>query len=191
MTAVRDGDFLAVDFETTGTNPRRAEPLSAGWVAVVGGRIRMATAGYAVLSTDTVVPVASMPIHRLLPTDLAVGTSPAALAEALRTALSGRWLVAHGAGLELAALKRLGLRWRRRDTIDTLQLARHLEGEHPDRPLTLSALSERYGLPAHRPHHAFGDSMSTAQLLLALVARMEIDRRRLTVDDLRHLGRPA
>ncbi|WP_165492234.1 3'-5' exonuclease [Egibacter rhizosphaerae] len=189
MTVWQDAGFLVVDFETTDANPRQARPLSAGWVAIVNGRIRVADGGYTLIASDGEVPVASMPFHRLLPEDVAAGTTPADVGSILTAVLDGRTLVAHGAWLELAMLRRLGVRWPRNETVDTMQLAREVEGEHGHRDLTLTALARRYELPVPRAHHAFGDALATAQLLLALVARLGA-RRSPTVDDLRRLARP-
>ena len=41
----READLLVLDFEATGADPRTAQPLSVGWVGVVGGRVRAAECG--------------------------------------------------------------------------------------------------------------------------------------------------
>ncbi|MDP8977546.1 MAG: 3'-5' exonuclease, partial [Actinomycetota bacterium] len=54
----------------------------------------------------------------------------------------------------------------------------------------LTALAGRLGVPVHRPHHAFGDALTTAEVFLALATRLEAAGAGL-VDDLLLLGRPG
>ena len=39
--------------------------------------------------------------------------------------------------------------------------------------MRLNDAVERLGLPAHRPHHADGDALTTAQLFIALATRLD------------------
>jgi DNA polymerase-3 subunit epsilon len=38
---------------------------------------------------------------------------------------------------------------------------------------TLSAVARRFGVPVDRPHHALDDAMTTAQLFLVLMPKLE------------------
>jgi DNA polymerase-3 subunit epsilon len=186
----RDAEFLALDFETTSGDPRRAEPLSVGWVVVANGRVRVSDAAYHLIDHDGQVPVASLQIHRLVPAELAGGLTVDGVAERLRSALDGRVAVVHGSWIERALLKRMAVA--RQPLIDTLAVVRRLderEGNHLE-PASLSAVARRCGVPPLRAHHAFGDALTTALLLLALAGRLERQRSRCVVDDLLRLGRP-
>ena len=172
----RQVGFLVVDFETTSLDLRVAEPLSVGWVPVEGGRVRLAEAGYSLVRHDGEVPTESLQVHRILPADVATAPPPEQVGRALGRALAGRMLVAHAAGIELAMLRRCGLRVPAGEVVDTLRLSQRLDRlEHAPgrRPRTLPALAERLGLPVHRPHHAFGDALTTAELFLALACGLE------------------
>ena len=93
--------------------------------------------------------------------------------------LAGRVLVAHAAWVErsflAAALRPAGLRVSA-PVLDTSVLARHVleEKRVGDREtIRLSDAVERLGLPVHRPHHADGDALTTAQLFLALAIQLD------------------
>lgn len=187
----REAEFVAVDFELTGADPRRAAPVSVGWVVVRDGRVHLATGGYRVIRHNGDVPVESMRIHRLLPGDVAEGAPPGEVAALLRRATDGRLVVAHGAWMEREVLRRLGVE--RRPLVCTLAATRRLrvrEGQRPaSRSLTVTARD--FGVPPLRAHHAFGDALTTALLLLAIAARIERERGRCLVDDLVKLGRTS
>lgn len=187
----RDARLLAVDFEATSADPGEAAPLSVGWVPVEGGRVRLAEAGYSLIRPGGDLAAATVPVHQLLPGDVADAPPSSDVAEALTAALDGRLLVAHGARLELRLLARLGVPARRSRTIDTLRLAAALDarerpGGGPD--LTLPSVAERYGVPLRRAHHALADAVATAMVLLVAAARLEASGSG-RVDDLLRLGR--
>jgi DNA polymerase-3 subunit epsilon len=89
-------------------------------------------------------------------------------------------LVAHAAWVERgfldAALGQAGLRVAG-PVLDTSVLVRHVLGGDgaAEEGMRLNDAVERLGLPAHRPHHAEGDALTTAQLFLALVTRLDAD----------------
>jgi DNA polymerase III subunit epsilon len=172
----RQAEFLVVDFETTGLALRRAAPLSVGWVPVVQGRARLAGAGYTLIRHEGPVPLETLRIHRLLPEDLAGAPALPDVADALWGVLRGRTLVAHGAAIERAMLRRCGVHLRFGEVLDTAILARalgRLDGTRDLFPQPLPQLASRLGLPAHRPHHAFGDALTSAGVFLALATRLE------------------
>jgi DNA polymerase-3 subunit epsilon len=186
----RDAEFLALDFETTSGDPRRAEPLSVGWVVVANGRVRLSDATYHLIDHDGQVPVASLQIHRLLPADLVRGRTIDDVTARLRVALEGRVVVAHGSWIERALLKRMQVP--RHALVDTLAIVRRLDARagHRSGSTSLSAVARRSGVPPLRAHHAFGDALTTALLLLTLATDLERQRSRCIVDDLVRLGRP-
>lgn len=181
--------LVALDLETTTADPRRAEPLSVGWVAVEQGRVRLATAGYRVLRHEGPLPAAAVPVHGLLPEDLAAGEDPGAVAAELAQELEGAVLVAHGADLERAVLDRLGVPVPA--VLDTLAMVRRTDDREgrPDADPRLAAAARRYGVPALPAHHAFRDALTTALLLVTLAGSAEARRGRVTLEDLRLLSR--
>ena len=174
---------VALDFETTGLDPARDQILSAGWVPIDGGRLRMGAAREVkVRPRDDAGVGQSATIHGLLDSDLAGAADERALLEELLPALAGRAIVAHAAGIERgflrALLRRHGGVPLPNPFIDTLALARTLlAGGDRGRPdaegmFTLAAARARHGLPPHSQHSAAADAMACAELLLAQVEAM-------------------
>ena len=188
--AWRERTYVSVDLETTTADPRRAEPLSVGWVRVREGRVRCGEAGYTLVRHAGEVPAAWLRVHGLLPEHLDGGAEPDAVAERLRAALGDDGvLLAHGAGLEQAVLRRLGVR--PAAVVDTLAVVRRLDeragraGADPRLP----AAARRWGVPALPAHHAYRDALTTALLLLALAGSVEQQRGRCEARDLELLSR--
>ena len=108
--------------------------------------------------------------------------------------LNGRALVAHAAWVEVAFLKRLLRLHNTRlhvPVIDTAALARALElaPRVSSREPHLETLAQSLGLPVHDPHHALGDALTTAQVFLVLVSRLERQFGEMTVGTLVDLSR--
>lgn len=186
----RERTYVVLDLETTTADPRRAEPLSVGWVRVREGRVRCGEAGYTLLRPSGEVPAASIRIHGLLPEQLRAGADPAEAAAVVAHDLGDDGvLVAHGAALERAVLGRLGVR--PAAVVDTLAVVRRLDeraGRGNADP-RLPAAAGRWGVPALPAHHAFRDAFTTALLLLALAGEVERERGRCEARDLELLGR--
>jgi DNA polymerase III subunit epsilon len=177
----REVDFTVVDLETTGLDPASDEIISFATVTVSGGRITLADATYELVQPNRMPGSDTIRIHGLREADL-VGAPPLEdLLDRLLAALAGRALVAHVAAIERgflgSALASRGLEltnpW-----IDTARLdrerrrLRRLPPADSD-PVGLSDVARSLGLPVHRPHHADGDALTTAQVLIALASHLE------------------
>ena len=173
-TPWRQAAFCVVDLEATGLDPRRDAVVAWSAVPVDGGRVVLAGAREGLARPPGAVPVESIRIHGLRELDLAGAPPPEQAADALLEAMAGRVLVAHSAWVERAFLGRL-LRTRgarlRGPVIDTAVLGRLWLAEREGRApatLSLAALATALRLPAHRPHSAAGDALTTAQAFIAL-----------------------
>jgi DNA polymerase-3 subunit epsilon len=174
----RQAGYCVVDLETTGLDPRRDDIVSVGAVPVVDGRVVVGRAIYRLVGNPRQLRDASVVVHGLRPADLAGAPPWEETVDELLVALTGSVLVAHAAWIETGFLER-GLRRRRvrapRYVVDTAALARAtgvVPSGLPGEP-ALEALARRLGLPAHEPHNALGDAMMTAEVFLALTARLE------------------
>jgi DNA polymerase-3 subunit epsilon len=168
---------VALDFETTGLDPRVDHVVSFGTVVVRDGRVVLDTARYAEASPPSWPSHRSVPIHQLRPADLAVAPPVAETSRLLADALRGRVLLCWAAAVEAAFLDTLfgggARRWHRR-SIDVRRMTARLEadrGRNPD--LRLTSVAERYDVPVDRPHHALGDALMTAQLFLVMATKLE------------------
>lgn len=172
----RSARFAIVDLETTGLDPRRDEVLSFAMVPIERGRIVAGGTVTGLVRPANAPPASSIEIHGLRAADLAAAPpAPEALAP-LAAALRGRVAVAHAAWVERDFLRpRLGSSLPRR-FVDTAVLWRALciaRGEGDPGWCSLSALAAALELPAHRPHVAEGDALTTAQAFLALATHLE------------------
>ncbi len=172
-----DVELVCLDIETTGLDPATVDMLSIGWVLIRGGRVDLSTAESHVVKPEGGLGD-SPSIHGLTDSVVDSGISPAEAVERVIEVLTGRVLVVHHAGLD----KRLLDRFCREyfgdkllvPVIDTLALENrrksrqhHLEDT---RSLRLPDLREHYNLPWYRGHDCLGDAISTAELLIAMVA---------------------
>jgi DNA polymerase-3 subunit epsilon len=175
-------EFLAVDLETTGLDPRRDHVLAIGWLLVTGRQVVLAGAREAVVRPPSGVDVgASATVHRL--TDDAVSGSRdlVGVLPDLLAALHGRVLLAHHAPIELDFLTRAAQEAYDATlpltAVDTMALQHQLVlGQHGEiRPgsLRLDEARRRFGLPRYGAHHALTDAVATGELLLAQVAELE------------------
>lgn len=183
--------YWALDLETTGVRPASDAILSVGMVMVRDGVVRWGEHLYSLVAADAAGPpagsTAALGIHQILPGE--AGGAPAAgeVVAMVAERLDGAVLLVHHAPLDVGFLKRAfrsaGVRWPRPPVVDTVALIARLEQrlhrlEPYPRPLPrgLADIRERLGLPRHREHHALADALATAELFLALRARLDARR---------------
>jgi DNA polymerase-3 subunit epsilon len=177
----REVRFTVVDLETTGLDPTSDEIISFAAVTVSDGKVRLDDVRYELVRPRRMPDADTIRIHGLRETDLAGAPELDEVIEELCGALTGTALVAHVAKIERGfldtAMRRRGLELRN-PIVDTAELDRELrrlarkpQSEHE--PIGLSDLARGLGLPVHRPHHADGDALTTAQAFIALATHLE------------------
>ena len=179
-----------MDLETTGLDPRSDEIISFAAIPVDEGRVRPGGLVTELLRPRRMPRPDTMRIHGLRPADLETAPTLQEALDRMLIALSGRTIVAHVARVEErfldCALRVHGVHLRGK-VIDTARLAEAVLGPSRGRPpLPLSVVATRLGLPIHRPHHADGDALTTAQVFIALAAHLELKRGPQTVRSLTH-----
>jgi DNA polymerase III subunit epsilon len=182
-TSWRAARFIVLDVETTGLDPRSDEVISFAALPVEEGRIIAGQALSGLARPAAPLSPRSIEVHGLRAEDLAAAPpSRRALAPLVR-AMRDRVLVAHVAGVELSFLRsHLGPLERRlpRRAVDTAVLWRLLSierGRGDPGTCSLHEVATSLGLPAHRPHEAEGDALTTAQAFLALATHLEAQGR--------------
>jgi len=183
-----EAELVCLDIETTGLDPATVDMLSIGWVLIRGGRVDLSTAESHVVKPSRDLGD-SPAIHGLTDSVVDQGMSPEEAMKRVLEVLTGRVLVVHHAGLDKKLLDRLC-----KDqfgnkllvpVIDTLALEnRHKSRHHhleDTRSLRLPDLREHYNLPWYRGHDCLVDAISTAELLIAMVANRDS---RTTLSDL-------
>jgi DNA polymerase-3 subunit epsilon len=178
-TTWRRARFIVVDVETTGLEPRRDEIVSYAALPVEEGRVLAGAAVRSLVRPRTPPSPSSIEIHGLRAADLAAAPPVAEALAPLAAALKGRIPVAHAAWVERAflrdPLRAVGSRMPRRvvDTALLWRLLSVLRGEGDPGWCALSTVAAELDLPAHRPHVAEGDALTTAQAFLALATHLE------------------
>ena len=178
-TPWRQAAFSVVDLETTGLDARRDEIVSFAALPIDDGRVAVGRIRTAIVRPRRMPDAETIRIHGLRPDDLAGAPPLPEVLDLMLESLAGRVLVAHAAWVErgflASALRPAGLRVAE-PMLDTAVLARHVlggDGAGEGEAMRLSDAAQRLGLPAHRPHHADGDALTTAQLFLALVTQLD------------------
>jgi DNA polymerase-3 subunit epsilon len=189
----RDVEYVVVDVETTGLDLRRDVVISFGSVLVRSGRLCWGTRTYLPIRPEQPISESAMRVHGLRRQDLESAPLIAEVADDLRGQLEGRVLVAHAAWVEQAFLGRVvpGMRRGHPPTVDTAALLRAAglapsgTGHEPD----VEDIATTLGLCVHTPHHALGDAVTTGEVFLATVSRLEREHPSLTARTLVEISR--
>lgn len=174
-----DRTLWVLDLELSSLDARNGHILSAGWVAIEQGQVRLTSAGHCLFRQSAMMGddvSASAHLHHITDQQREQGLD---LGDWLREQLPNRandlW-VCHHAPLDIAFLKahceRFDIEWPDPEVLDTLRfekkrLPREVPGSYRD--LNLNACRQRYRLPPYRAHHAFSDALATAELCLAQI----------------------
>jgi DNA polymerase III subunit epsilon len=180
-TPWRETVFSVLDFEMTGLDHEVDEIISFATVTVAGGKVSLGDARFELVRPRRMPDGESIRIHGLREADLADAAPLSEQLDTLLEALTGRAIVAHVAAVEhgflVAALAGRGLKLRN-PIVDTAALDRELrrlrrEPPASREPIGLSEMARELGLPVHRPHHADGDALTTAQAFIALATHLD------------------
>jgi DNA polymerase III subunit epsilon len=177
--------YQALDLETTGLDLRRDHILSAGMVPIRHGAIEWGSHYYSLARppADARLDGDAIRVHHILPEELDGASSLDAVLGEIGQRLEGAVLLVHHAAVDVKflrqAFKRRGRLWPKPKIVDTRVLVSRLERrlqelESYAKPLPrgLIDLCLHFGLPEFEPHHALHDALATAQLFLALRARL-------------------
>ena len=168
--------FVVFDAETTSTDPRSAEPVTLGAVAVQDGEIRVDDVFEAMIRLR--YNSAAVTVHGVTREQSLEGLEePEALGRFLDY-LGDAVIVGHHIGFDLLVMSRavescFGLPLENR-SLDTMEIALLL---HQDGALedsgghSLDALLSLFAITAHDRHTAAGDSFLTAQVFQRLLRR--------------------
>ncbi len=123
----------------------------------------------------------SAAIHELTDTEVSAGVEPRTALAGLFEAAAGRAWVFHHAGLDVSFLQSACREWVGMRppfaVLDTMQielgLRKRREQPVQQGDLQLGRLRADYGLPRYTAHNALIDALATAELLLAIAARLD------------------
>ncbi|MGF1768995.1 3'-5' exonuclease [Enterovibrio makurazakiensis] len=180
-----DVEFVALDLETTGLDPKTSEIISVGLVPFTLSRIHCRKAKHWIVKPRKALNEDSVVFHGITHSDICDAPDLRRILEEVLAALEGKIVVVHYRRIERefidsAIKQRLGegLLF---PVIDTLEIESwfHRKPRHKlwsrlfGRPLTSIRLADsrrRYNLPFYQGHNALVDALATAELLQAQVA---------------------
>lgn len=166
--------FVVFDTETTGLEPGAGDRVvSLAGVRVRGGRLRRHEAFDSLVNPGRSVPPESVAIHGITDEMLIGAPSIETVLPAFLRFAGEAVLVGHEASFDLRflepELRRLGLpSLTARPILDTRLLSRSLHG--PAEAHTIEAIAARLGVTVTGRHSALGDALTTAEILVRLVA---------------------
>ena len=155
-------EFVIIDVETTGTDPKTADLLEIAAVKVKGGKI---TDQWSTLVKPT-RPIIGNQMHGITDKDVAKAPSAANAARDALKFIGDALVVGHNVGFDLGFIEEAlgdGTRFEQGRYLDTLVIAR--EG-YPDlQNYKLETLSSFFGIDLPQNHRALPDAEATAKLL--------------------------
>jgi len=173
-------EFVALDLETTGLDPARAEIIELGAVRFSGGAPQERFSS--LIRPEGEVPLKILELTGIATEALKRAPSLEAVLPQALGFIAGERVVAHKAEFDRAFLEaaaaKLDLSMPQCGWLDTLLLARALLPR--SRNHKLRTLAEELGLPQEDPHRAAADAERVGHLLLALLERgLEVEMRAL------------
>lgn len=168
--------IVVVDTETTGMSPADGHALVEVAAVVVEDGVIGETWSSLVRPGRPIPPDAAA-VHGITDAMVATAPTPGEVATELRRRCGTHVIAFHNSPFDLpfvaAMLRAAGQPPLANPVVDTLGLARGFTGEGGN---SLQVLRTRYALPLEPAHRALGDALTTARLLLALVARWEKEK---------------
>jgi DNA polymerase III epsilon subunit-like protein len=190
---LRELDFVAIDLETTGLDPRRDIPVAMAAVSFIGGQPRP-EGGYATLvNPRRPIPPEAQRIHGVTDADVNGAPDVAAALPPFLDACRSRPIVAHTAGFDLAIINRAAeaLQLRRLDG-DVLDLGALAHGLFPSWwDLSLDGLARLTEVEPVGRHTAEGDALTAGLIFRRLIPLLEQHGVRTLADALRLQRRGA
>ncbi|SFX11403.1 3'-5' exonuclease [Marinospirillum alkaliphilum] len=168
-------EMVVFDTETTGLNLRDGDRIiSIGGCRIINGRLLAQEVFDQKVNPGRAIPPASTRIHGLTDADVEKSPPASVVLPRFREFVGNGVLVAHNASFDLLAvtLEGSGLSFDM-PILDTLLLSRGVDPQQEGHGL--DELAERFQLtfPPGTRHTALGDARVTAELLLALLPRLE------------------
>ncbi|MDN2663488.1 3'-5' exonuclease [Psychromonas sp. 14N.309.X.WAT.B.A12] len=170
-------DYLSLDFETSGFNPKTDSLLSVGYLPLINQQLLLSEAVETLIHTAKNVKAETAVINHIVPEMLEKGEAWNVVLDAMLTEAVGKVLIVHGSIVEKRFLNHymakryklppLPLLW-----VDTLQMEKSLhiyKDNNGTDDFRLGSVRERHHLPEYSAHGALVDSLATGELYLALL----------------------
>ena len=183
-TALKDVEFVALDFETTGLNPDENSIISIGLIPFNLDRIFCNQAKKWFITPQDNLDENSVVIHGITHFDLIGAPDLNHVLSPLLEAIAGKVVVVHYRNIERNFLDR-NLRASINEgivfpVIDTMQIEANIQRKavsglfnwlknKKPQSIRLGTTRLRYNLPSYQPHDALTDAIATAELFQAQI----------------------
>lgn len=162
---------LVLDLETTGLDIRTDRVVQVAAIAMQGDVRNKMPELESLVNPQQPIPERSSAIHGILDKDVVGAPRFTDIADKLREIFSGRVIVGHNIGFDIAILRhefaREGLPWHEPVAIDIGQLVGALQPALPD--LGLETVTSALGVSIQHRHSALGDCEAAAEVWARLV----------------------
>lgn len=180
-TLIRNVEFVALDLETTGLDPKHDEIVSIGLVIIRQLAVDFSSCQHLLVRPKKELSESSVIVHRIFDSDVEQAPDIEIALAHILPILAGRVLVAHHAPIELGFLGHACKRYfgasLQIPTVDTLVLALrdlHRQGQPmKSGALKLETLRHTHNLPPYRVHNALSDAIAASGLFLAQIAKRD------------------
>jgi len=170
------GEFVAIDCETTGLNPRRDELIAVAAIRICGNVIATSEAFTAVVKADRVPTAASIKVHKLRAKDVAAGLEMHRLIPELLRFVGARPIVGYYVTFDVAMLDKYVLPFieaklpNARVDISSMYYALKYRGAPPGavQDLRFASILADLKLPPLEQHDAYNDALMTAMAFVQL-----------------------
>lgn len=181
---LKDIEFVALDFETTGLDAKKNSIISIGLVPFTLNRISCRKAKHWFVTPEDKLKEDSIVIHGITHSDLKGAPNLLRILEKILDELAGKVVVVHYRRIERdffdSALRNLINEGIIFPVIDTMQIEAYIQQSRPkkmidwfkkSRPVSIRLANSRtrYNLPTYPPHDALTDAIATAELLQAQI----------------------
>lgn len=165
---------VALDLEATGLDVRNDRVVQAAAIPMLGAEILETPRLEQLVNPGIPIPESARRIHGLSDADVADAPSFPEIAETLRETLSGRVVIGHHIGFDLALLRneaaRAGIDWTEPPSLDIAMLLGAMAPSLPD--LGLETVTRHLGVTIRGRHSAMGDSLAAAEAFAKLIPMM-------------------
>lgn len=175
------GEWVALDCETTGLNPRSDEIIAIGAVRIVGNRVLTSERLELLVRPEGDVPAESIRVHRLREQDVQDGVPAEEAMRRLLHFIGARPLVGYYLEFDVAMINRtlkrtLGLTLpQEKIEVSRLyydhvfqQLPPHKQQENTEIDLRFATIMDALGLPTREAHDALNDAVMAALAFIKL-----------------------
>lgn len=178
-------DWVALDLESTGLDPRRDEIISIAAIPLTRARINLSQRFECLVAPGRDFDIGSIRHHRIRPSELAAALPPRVAVERLLRWLGNRPLLGYHIDFDCALLDRhvpaiTGFRLpnRRIDLMSAWAARERLARPTGDLDLRFERILGELGVPALARHTALGDALCTALAWCALKAKTSASNHR-------------